>query len=86
MKEENINPRYKAYALSNDNTVEEQKEIDAKKYPGGVMLGFMNYMTQKWLEFERLHPECIGCHAAFTQEFDEFLKNQYPDAYGMVTH
>jgi hypothetical protein len=68
------NPRFVAYAKSNGNTPEQQLIKDDKKFPGGKMIGFMNWISEKKSEFKKLYPQCMLDGYVWDQEkWTEFL-------------
>lgn len=55
-----INPRYVNYARANGNTPEEQKAVDAKRWPGGHAVGFTQWNNERIFEYCKAHPEYTG--------------------------
>ena len=48
-------PRYKAYCLAHvAASVEEMFARDREKYPGGMMAGFINWISTQWNTWEQL--------------------------------
>ena len=56
------NPRYVAYAQAHGHTPDEQMTSDEKAWPGGVMCGFMIWMSQQKELFYKAHAECFLDH------------------------
>ena len=46
-------PRYLAYCAAHGRTPDEQMAHDEEEWPGGVMVGFMLWISQQWERFER---------------------------------
>lgn len=51
-------PRYLAYCTSHGKTPEAMLAHDYQAWPGGVMCGFILWISEKWQEFFKLHPAC----------------------------
>lgn len=55
----NYNHNYLAYCKTNNKTPDEMLELDDKEYPGGVMTGFILWISKKKQEFYLQHKECF---------------------------
>lgn len=49
------NPRYVAYAVAHGRSPEDMLAHDRSAWPGGVMAGFMLWMSDRWQEWRSLH-------------------------------
>lgn len=64
-------PRFIAYATAHGRTPDEQIEQDRIDWPGGVMCGFILWMSDKWNEWRKLNglaardPLFDSDHASF---------------------
>ncbi len=54
-----INPRYRAYARAHGKTPVSMLAHDRKAWPGGVMCGFIVWMSERKHEFYRLRPSAF---------------------------
>lgn len=80
-----FNPRYVAYAASFDNTPERQLEEDRVRWPGGVMCGFILWISRHWTDFERMHaPKMMARYGdrelwrlMNAEAFDVWLQDKY---------
>lgn len=73
------NPRYVAYAYPHDPA--EQLEVDRKRYPGGLMAGYINWINERWAEYRALKrisdPVALEAVTAEVQaDFDAWLKRR----------
>jgi hypothetical protein len=76
-----MNPYYLAYCKANKNTPEIQMEQDQKSYPGGVMCGFILWISNKKSKFRRLHPEfCLDGLIYNYSEWGKFLEKEAESA------
>lgn len=84
------NPRYVAYAHANGCTPSGMLVVDAERYPGGKMCGFVLWNEQKWNEFFAaqniiIRRDRFGTNdrpflvAELGQEYSEWLLEQYPE-------
>ena len=73
---ENYQPRYLAYCKAHGRKPEEQMEHDREQWPGGIMCGFILWMSQKFAEWRAVAPPC-PVYARMTGEdakgFDKFI-------------
>lgn len=65
------NPRYVAFAASNGLTPEAQLDADRAAYPGGCMVPFMAWISERKAAFRKAVPmammgDAIVDHDAFT--------------------
>jgi len=71
-----MNPHFVAYARAHGNTPDEQLATDRVEWPGGIMAGYMLWISDRWSEWnaEKGHPDgqphSLAQHAAF----DEWLQ------------
>ncbi len=71
------NPRWLAYCKSQGNTSEEQFLKDDKKYPGGIMCGFILWIAEKREEFFKKHPErFVGRNISDQDAFTMFCEGK----------
>lgn len=59
MSKEYTNPRYVVYARAHGKTPDEMMAHDDKAWPGGVMCGFIIWMSQQQTLFYKAHPEAF---------------------------
>ena len=79
----NINPRYIAYAKAVHNTTHEMAlDKDRKRYPGGVMCGFVIWINHHVQQFGKIYPESVfasSCDGRYSivddGEFTKYLEN-----------
>jgi hypothetical protein len=68
-----IQPRFAAYCRAHGTTPEEQLARDRGLYPGGLMVGFLWWVGQRWREWEaatgRQPPHDLDDH----RDFDVWL-------------
>jgi hypothetical protein len=71
--------RYIAYAKSNNNTPEKQLEIDAHKYPGGKMSGFIVWISDIRSEWSMKTNEIPkhGWSKEQHKKFDQWLNSKF---------
>lgn len=50
---------YVAYSKAHGNTPEKQIEKDDAAWPGGIMCGFILWMSEAISQFKKEHPECF---------------------------
>jgi len=65
-------PYFIAYAKAHGRTPEQQLEADGRRWPGGIMCGFICWIAERKNQFRELHPECfcgdnISRHAAWAK-------------------
>lgn len=48
MKTSEMNPRYLCYCTAHGKSPDEMFEHDKARWPGGVMAGFICWITQQW--------------------------------------
>ena len=75
--DQNWNPRYVYYARAHGHSPEEQFELDKEAHPGGCMVGFMLWISEKKAEFYEAHPEAfvMDRHAISDDAaWDDFLR------------
>lgn len=53
------NPRYVAFAATHGRTPEAQLDADRVEWPGGVMAGFIIWISQRKEAFAKAHPEAM---------------------------
>ena len=53
------NPRFVAYAAAHGRTPEAQSDHDRQEWPGGMMVGFMLWMSDRQRDFLAAHPEAF---------------------------
>ena len=73
------NSRYVAYAYPRDPA--EQLEVDRKRYPGGLMVGYLAWIHERWAEYRHLKrigdPLALEAVTADVQaDFDAWLKER----------
>lgn len=74
-----MNPRYINYCRINGNTPDEQHKKDTKKYPGGPMLGFINFIQNEIGIFKKDNPMSFMCGSLVDHKgFDKYLDNLKP--------
>lgn len=73
------NPRYVAFAASQDRTPEAQLEHDRQKFQGGCMVPFILWISEKKRTFRARHPElCIGDAIKDQDAWTRFLQGGKP--------
>ncbi len=68
MERNDTNPRYLAYCAAHGETdPEAMLARDRERYPGGCMVGFIQWNTAQWREWlteqAKTHPELAGYNA-----------------------
>lgn len=56
------NPNYLAYAASRNLTPEACMAKDAEEYPGGKMTGFLLWMSEQIVAFDKIHRPADTYH------------------------
>lgn len=51
----NINPRYVAYCTAHGSDPDAMLEADRERWPGGIMTGFVLWMSARWQAWRRLN-------------------------------
>jgi hypothetical protein len=78
--------RYTFYAMANHVTVEEQRKLDAEKYPSGVLMGFKIWIHQAKIHFKDHHPELIANGVVMDNDaFTKFIGQQVMAHLGLET-
>lgn len=75
-----MNPRYIAYCSAHGLTSDQMKRKDAKRFPGGIMTGFILWIHQAKNAFLKVHPEYfIGGDSInlskYSTQWDSWLTN-----------
>lgn len=70
------NSRYVAYARAHGRTPDEQVDADRREWPGGVMAGFMLWISARWSEWRRLTGRSFPASADDHREFDTWLDSE----------
>lgn len=76
--ETDFNPRYVHYAREHSKSPDEMLEHDRAAWPGGLMTGFILWISERWSEWYRLnnwHPDWPKGEAEH-REFDEWLASR----------
>lgn len=74
------NPRYVLYAKAHGATPEEMLKRDEKRWPGGKMVGFTQWIQERWLGWDKARGyatrEIGQFHAAGDghADFDKWLR------------
>lgn len=71
-----MNPRYVAYARAHGNDPEVQLIADRERWPGGVMCGFMLWISERWSAWHATRKLRRYAHiltAADHADFDVFI-------------
>lgn len=63
------NVRYVAYARANGRKPEAQLKHDREAWPGGVMCGFILWISAKWAEYRAARK--LGPYAIVSEEMHE---------------
>jgi hypothetical protein len=69
--------RYVAYALAHDNAPLEQLEHDKARWPGGCMVGFMEWIEQQWRAWRKARGVPAGQAIVLDSQhadFDSYLE------------
>lgn len=72
------NPRYIEYCKRNNRSPDRMLEYDKIRFPGGCMCGFILWISEKWSQFDKRHPE-FNPHMRTKEEqnlFDQELKQK----------
>jgi len=70
-----MNPRYLIYCQKHEKTSDEMLAFDHKRFPGGVMAGFIMWINKHARAFKQTFPEsCIGGHIVNQDKFTKFLE------------
>jgi hypothetical protein len=87
-----MNPRYLAYCRAHGRTPAEMLEHDDKEWPGGKMTGFILWLDEQWMEFEKRHQPPLRrisqadrglWRVSNTDAFDVWLQDAYPPLKGV---
>lgn len=63
-----------AYAKEHGRTPAAMLEYDDERYPGGIMCGFMAWITEKKAEFMKANPDmCCTICTRGSEAFSKFL-------------
>ena len=70
-----LNPRYVRFATVHGRTSEAQMVHDRERWPGGVMTGFILWMSARWVQWRALRhiPRDAPLSEADHRDFDEWL-------------
>ena len=69
------NPRYVAFALAHGKSPMQQMIDDEKRWPGGVMCGFILWMSKAEKLFKKQQPSAfIGPHISNQDAWTEFVE------------
>ena len=69
--------RYLAYCKVHAMPPEKTLAHDRKKFPGGLMCGFINWIAEKKAEFKKCSPESFyGDFISDQDKFTKFLEGQ----------
>ena len=72
----NINPRYAAYAKAHGKSPREMMHFDKKRFPGGIMAGFIVWSNARWDEFAKEIKVPRDLASLYGNEFDKWLKGE----------
>lgn len=53
-----MNPYYVLYCQAHNRTTDEQMSHDEELYPGGIMCGFLCWISEKKVKFLKEFPKC----------------------------
>lgn len=70
-----VQRRYAAYCVKNGKTPSEMKEYDRKRWPGGLMCGYILWIQESLLKFREKHPEAFTGY--ILTDHDRFTKFLY---------
>lgn len=85
MKPPKENPRWLNYARVHGRSSEEQIAHDRKRWPGGVMCGFILWNRARIVEFGKLRPDCFVADGLIGhEEYDAWL-DALPVGHGVGT-
>jgi hypothetical protein len=75
MSTNEYNPRYLAYCKHHNKTPDQMLEYDKQRSPGGCMGPFIIWISQKWQNYDRMHPELKGLSRSewMHEQFDDML-------------
>lgn len=69
-----LNPRYLAYCTAHYKTPERMDAMDQKRWPGGVMAGFILWSNAQLAEARKQHPEWFADSRLLDHKlYDEWL-------------
>lgn len=80
MKKRTWNPRFTAYAKAHGLTEEQMLRVARERFPGGVMCGFITWLSDQWLAWAKhaKHPRATNPYAIIFDDdhtaFDRWLK------------
>lgn len=69
-----LNPRYVNYCRAHGMTADQMFESDQKKYPGGIMAGFLTWSRDRLNDCRKEHPEYfLHGNLVNHEEYDKWL-------------
>jgi hypothetical protein len=69
-----VQPRYAAYCVKNGKNPDEMLEADRKRWPGGVMCGYILWIQKSILRYRKAKPEAfLGTTLIDQDGFIDFL-------------
>lgn len=73
------NPRFAAYARATGMTCVDRLAQDRRDWPGGVMVGFIQWNTARLLDYSRINPAAFYMgHLTNHDAYDAWLAETYP--------
>ena len=75
----NLNPRYANYCRAMGNAPQIQLEKDRKRWPGGSMVGFVRWNTQRLWECSRVLPQAFFFGRLVNHDLYDFWLTRYVD-------
>lgn len=75
------NPRYACYAKAHKRSPEKQLKQDKKDWPGGCMVGYIQWNSDKLMEFYKVSPKSFYTSMLYPRDRPVLLDGKAYDAW-----